>query len=463
MKEAERVSSEPAKADHLCVLVHGLWGHPAHLDYLATALREKHPESRLDILIPKTNTGNFTYDGIELGAERVTKEVEDRLEELAKDGHEVKKLSIVGYSLGGLVARYVIGILYSKGWFEKLEPINFTTFATPHLGVRTPVSGIRHRIWNSLGGSLLSKSGHQLFTDDTFRSTGRPLLCLLAEPSSIFIQALSRFRHRVLYANIVNDRSAPYYTTAISSIDPFKDLSAIEINYLKGLEPLIVDADNPVSYVDLSALPGRTMYDRLKDATNMFLARAPTVALLTLFLPIGLLLFLINSGIQSYRSAQRIRLHESGRTGLGVGSYHFPLLFGTQEVQGAVDGVLGDLNHAQSQENLSDPESGPETPHSSISSSSSKQPAATSSTSQTRDPSSPEQLIAHKPTFPTMALSPSQFGMIESLNAVGFRKYPVHIHKARHSHAAIIVRKKWKSFAEGKRVIAHWLDEEFRI
>lgn len=45
------------------------------------------------------------------------------MEKLIGEGQNIKKLSIVGYSLGGLIARYAIGLLYSKGWFDKLEPV----------------------------------------------------------------------------------------------------------------------------------------------------------------------------------------------------------------------------------------------------------------------------------------------------------------------------------------------------
>ncbi|EEB87657.1 hypothetical protein MPER_14929, partial [Moniliophthora perniciosa FA553] len=36
--------------------------------------------------------------------------------------------------LGGLVSRYVVGILYQKGFFKTVTPVNFNTIATPHLG-----------------------------------------------------------------------------------------------------------------------------------------------------------------------------------------------------------------------------------------------------------------------------------------------------------------------------------------
>ena len=65
----------------------------------------------------------------------------------------MKKISIVAHSLGGLVARYAIGRLYGRnirikssvgnnkdegerleGLIAGLEPMNFITFASPHLG-----------------------------------------------------------------------------------------------------------------------------------------------------------------------------------------------------------------------------------------------------------------------------------------------------------------------------------------
>lgn len=90
---------------------------------VAKVLRAKFPEEVLHILVAKRNSGSFTYDGIELGGERVCKEIEEELDKLAREGQIIKKLSIVGYSLGGLVSRYAVGLLYSRGVFEKIEPV----------------------------------------------------------------------------------------------------------------------------------------------------------------------------------------------------------------------------------------------------------------------------------------------------------------------------------------------------
>jgi hypothetical protein len=90
---------------------------------MAKSLREKHPEEHLHILVAKRNSGSFTYDGIELGGERVCQEIEEEIEKLARQGQEIKRLSLIGYSLGGLVARYAVGLLDSKGMFEKIKPV----------------------------------------------------------------------------------------------------------------------------------------------------------------------------------------------------------------------------------------------------------------------------------------------------------------------------------------------------
>lgn len=90
---------------------------------MARFLREKNRTENLHILIAKSNSGSHTYDGIELGGERICQEIEDEISRLSCAGKQIKRLSLVGYSLGGLVARYAIGLLYSKGLLDYIQPI----------------------------------------------------------------------------------------------------------------------------------------------------------------------------------------------------------------------------------------------------------------------------------------------------------------------------------------------------
>ncbi|KAI1484982.1 putative serine esterase-domain-containing protein [Biscogniauxia mediterranea] len=429
-------------ADHLCVLVHGLWGNPNHMKSIAKALRATHSEDKLYILAAKRNSGSFTYDGIERGGERVCLEIEEELELIKSKGGNITKLSIVGYSLGGLVARYAVGLLYAKGILDQVEPVNFTTFASPHLGVRTPLRGWYNHVWNVLGARTLSMSGRQLFTIDNFRDTGRPLLAILADPESIFMSGLKRFKRRTLYANAVNDRSAVYYTTGIAKTDPFTDTSKIKPNYIKGYEDVVLDPANPVS--PLVPKSGPKTFGSLANESMAYLKQAPYIIALAIFIPVGIAAFLLNSVVQTFRSSRRIQLHETGLAGIEIEKYRMPIWI--KDIRGTVEDVYENLNSSQQQSYLapSDDEG-----------------------DDALDEEETELLALERrqshPHAPTLALTPSQFAMISALDSVGWRKYIVWIHKVRHSHAAIIVRSEYARFSEGHIVIGHWLKEEFLI
>lgn len=429
-----------------------LWGNPSHLDYLAAALQERHGNDAIHTFCPKGNSGNNTYDGIEVGGERVVHEIEDALEKLEADGHAIKKISVIGYSLGGLVARYAIGILQANGWLDRLEPVNFTTFASPHVGARAPLKGFTNSIWNNVGPSMISTSGQQMFMVDTFRDTGRPLLSLMADPESIFIQGLKRFPNRSIYANVVNDRITSFFSTAVSKTDPFQDMERLNINYVNGYEQTIVNCDQYL-------LPPKT-----SDPKNSFwkqpvaYARQMPLYLLALFiLPPALTALLINSVVQTCRSRKRIKLHGEGKLGALFKKYRVPLL--VQDVQHVMEEVLENVNATQepayvssTEDEMSDFEKAPTMPLN----------AGNSNSADNAE----EQISAdHEITSqsPKLALNFEQFQIIDSLNKVGFRKYPVHIHTHHHSHAAIIVRIQKDSFWEGKLVVKHWLDNEFLV
>ncbi|KAL5119561.1 hypothetical protein ACEQ8H_002407 [Pleosporales sp. CAS-2024a] len=434
------------KADHLCVLVHGLWGNPGHLHYLNTALRERFPEDKLEILVAKHNAGSFTYDGVDTGGERLANEIEQKLDALAHEGHDIKKISVTGYSLGGLVSRFAIGLLYSRGVFDKIQAVNFTTFATPHLGVRTPLRGYHSHIWNVLGARTLSMSGRQLFGVDKFRDTGRPLLSVLADPNSIFIKGLAQFQHRSLYANVVNDRTVTYYTAGISQTDPFVKPETIKMNYVPNYSNVILDTANPVSPKEPEVAPA--FAQRLRNTTSTLLGRVPIVAFLAVFIPIGTTLFLVNSAVQSIRSSQRIRLHEAGQAGINIQQYRLGNMLNA--VRREAEDMFENVNNTQEADYLSVQSEEVASP---------TQPASPAGGAFARRDT--ESSLGEKKTrleFPTLALTQEQFGMIEALDNVGFDKYPVHIHNHRHSHAAIVVRMDKKSFDEGRVVVRHWLD-----
>jgi hypothetical protein len=442
-------TGDAAKAEHLCVLVHGLWGKPLHLNHLKNTISEQYPDGRLYILVPNSNAEYLTYDGIELGAERITNEIEQKVEELEEQGARLSKISIVGYSLGGLIARYAIGLLYKGGLFDKLQPTNFTTFATPHLGVRSPTTGYGGQVWNTLGAKTISTTGAQMFLADNFRDTGKPLLSVLAEAHSIFIKGLRMFKNKSVYANTLNDRSVPYFTSCISRVDQFVDLDVIDVNYLPGQDPdkqVILDPSNPVS-LRQSPEETRSLIERYTYMKQSTINSIPFYAALTVLLPIGATFFLANAGVQTYRSAQRVRQHEEGNSGFSIDRYRMPLLENAQAVQDRITKTLND----QGEQYLPTPP---------------PEPASESASSAASTaPLSEEKQLAREETakepsdFPVLALTPEQFAMIDNLNDVGLTKYRAHIQNVRHTHAAIVVRSNRESFWEGKLVVSHWAIE----
>ncbi|KAK1754494.1 putative serine esterase-domain-containing protein [Echria macrotheca] len=427
------------EADHLVVLVHGLWGNPEHMGSIAKKLREQYPPDQVYILVAKRNSGSFTYDGVELGGERVCVEIEEELELIKSRGGRINKLSVVGYSLGGLVARYAIGLLHARGVLDDLECMNFTAFASPFLGVRSPLRGWRSQLFNVLGPRTLSISGKQLFGLDKFRDTGKPLIAVLADPKSIFMSGLARFKRRTLYANVTNDRSTPYFTSAIDKTDPFTDLSKIKANYVRGYEPVLLDPENPL----VPMTPGPEKEPEGFDLRD-FVGRLPTILTLSVVLPLGIVAFLANAVVQTARSSKRVKMHESGLAGIPVERFRVNLWM--NEIRQAVEGAYEDLGSAQRQEYLGQ--------------------SADSDGEETD--SSGEQILALErkqthPDQPTLALAPYQFSAIQALDELGFRKYRVWIHDHGHTHAAIIVRSDKKGFEEGHVVLNHWVKDEFLI
>ncbi|KAF0910393.1 hypothetical protein E2562_001559 [Oryza meyeriana var. granulata] len=160
---------------------------------------------------------------------------------------ELRKISFVAHSLGGLIARYAIALLYEnatqidsheehekhgtevsnnqpidRGKIAGLEPINFITFATPHLGTRS------HKQIPLLRGSyklekmayrlswIAGRSGKHLFLKDI--EDGKPplLLQMVTDYGDLhFISALRSFNRRVVYSNICNDFIVGWRTSSI--------------------------------------------------------------------------------------------------------------------------------------------------------------------------------------------------------------------------------------------------------
>ncbi|RZC44371.1 hypothetical protein C5167_037314 [Papaver somniferum] len=197
------------------------------------------PPTHLVVMVngSNCNTASTTLDGVDVMGERLADEVLS----VVKRRPELQKISFVAHSLGGLVARYAIGRLYSSNpehnpsegngdcsgdgsgnaclenklivKIAGLEPMNFITVATPHLGSRghrqVPVfCGLRFLEKTAKNTSwLLGRTGKHLFLIDEDKEKPPLLLQMVNDCGDLrFMSALLSFKRRAAYANVGYDR-----------------------------------------------------------------------------------------------------------------------------------------------------------------------------------------------------------------------------------------------------------------
>lgn len=245
---SEEIFDPDAKAapEHLVIMVNGLIGSAADWRYAAGQFVNKLPD-KVIVHRSECNSSRLTFDGVDTMGERLAEEVLA----VIRRRPEVQKISFVAHSLGGLVARYAIGRLFdhipkyeSSGAPESfsakeqkqhieqfhhariagLEPVNFITVATPHLGSRGnkqfPVlCGLPflERRASQTAHLVAGRSGKHLFLTDDDNDGKPPLLLRMVTDSGDlkFISALRAFKRRVAYANVNYDHMVGWRTSSI--------------------------------------------------------------------------------------------------------------------------------------------------------------------------------------------------------------------------------------------------------
>ncbi|TYI14131.1 hypothetical protein ES332_A08G104200v1 [Gossypium tomentosum] len=241
---ASKVSPE-----HLVIMVNGLIGSAADWRFAAEKFVAKLPD-KVIVHRSECNYSKLTFDGVDMMGERLAQEVLD----VVKRRPEVRKISFVAHSLGGLVARYAIGRLYenstklgqsgpfvstltgehtnssmqdlqqhSEDRIAGLEPMNFITFATPHLGSRGHkqlplLCGLPflEKRASQTAHFVVGRSGKHLFLTDNDEGKPPLLLRMVDDGDDLkFISALHAFKRRVAYANANYDHMVGWRTSSI--------------------------------------------------------------------------------------------------------------------------------------------------------------------------------------------------------------------------------------------------------
>ncbi|XP_054801051.1 uncharacterized protein LOC129305127 isoform X8 [Prosopis cineraria] len=149
--------------DHLLILVHGIMASPSDWTYAEAELKRRLGKKFLiyaGMMIDLQSSSCNTYSKTLVGIGEAGKQLADEVMQILGKTKSLRKISFLAHSLGGLFARSAIAVLYSsdtcnadqpnKNCMEDsqrasfstgemiagLEPINFITLATPHLGVR---------------------------------------------------------------------------------------------------------------------------------------------------------------------------------------------------------------------------------------------------------------------------------------------------------------------------------------
>lgn len=221
--------------NHLVVLVHGLWGSASNLKRLSTVLEsvvEKEEGVKLHTFAPTTFSQFKTYDGIEHIGDYVIQSLFKELERLHSEDVRVDKISFIGYSLGGLISRYVIGELYGVGFFDLIAPVLFATFATPHLGTTFfSTYGFHAPVMNFLGTNFLGQTGKDLFLQEGKNG----ILYRMSLKEGKYFKSLTKFKKLISFANIRYDRTVAFYTAYMTEYDAFKDWEHVSFETVEGL------------------------------------------------------------------------------------------------------------------------------------------------------------------------------------------------------------------------------------
>ena len=249
---------------HFIFLIHGFMGNSNELSYIEEAIQEAITKTKrnekgtdkgdgdIEIITHRVTCNNKkTFDGIEAGGERAAQEITTFVSDHyhkhkcnAKDNNTSDGeddfhawISFIGYSLGGMYARYAISALpLLEEESQKsnngivLHPNIFVTAATPHLGMASHSYWTVPRCMEYLLGYGFGRTGQDLFRlnrhnkenldDNATTTTEQPTdIVYKMATEDRFLNPLLAFRRRISYINaFAADFQVPTKTAGMLSL-----------------------------------------------------------------------------------------------------------------------------------------------------------------------------------------------------------------------------------------------------
>eukprot|EP00198_Chlamydomonas_reinhardtii_P001437 XP_001690773.1 predicted protein [Chlamydomonas reinhardtii] len=252
------VAESSGSPDHLLVLVHGLADTKSAWDRCVVELRNMPDAGRYVFLQSAVNARWRTHHGVDVCGQRLAEEICALLATAPGLTH----VSMIGHSMGGMIARYAAGLLYrpADGTIAGLTPRHFVTLASPHLGLTVDAgpAQVPFVAWAGhlpvLGGALqrgLQAIGHGVAAR-LFSGTGRHFLALDGGPGELpllirmtldepdkwvgtgygssglwgcyFFSALRAFRTRACYGNVGRDHWVSWQNATLRDTPQLPDL-----------------------------------------------------------------------------------------------------------------------------------------------------------------------------------------------------------------------------------------------
>ena len=239
-------SNAHGEVDHACfaslvVFIHGLHGHYDDFKPAVEALRKSKEVGETAGIVALRPTvlaskhflrfvGAPTEKGILYCADLVVDVIRRFLETHSAAEH-LKTISVVGHSLGGLIARAVCKSLYDSNIIGDkgetaalLRARAFISIASPHLGIRRPVSGsIFRNTFNRLFHSIAPIVAGQTATELLLQDKDQVVKQMATDD---YIKSLACFDRLVCYGNVYNDLQVPLCTSTLRDRNPYRKSNA---------------------------------------------------------------------------------------------------------------------------------------------------------------------------------------------------------------------------------------------